>query len=79
MNAQKFYDKDLKKIDKHGVALDDGKILLYILYEDDPGGAMSYFFDENFKKRRIFNSTVQRWLKEGKAVRADKNGNKKSD
>ena len=71
MNAQDSYDKDLKKIDKHGAALDGGKFLLYILYEGDPGGAMAYFFDARCKKRRLFTSTFYRLLDEGKAVRVD--------
>ena len=43
---QKEYAADMKIFDWYGAALDQGKILLCILYENDPGGAMAYFFDE---------------------------------
>ena len=66
---QKEYAADMKIFDWYGAALDQGKILLYILYENDPGGAMAYFFDEGHKKRRIHTSTFYRLLAEGKAVR----------
>ena len=69
---QAEFDADLKKFIDRGAASDtDGKYLVYILYEDDPEGAMAYFFDKNYRRVRIFTSTFYRLLDEGKAVRVN--------
>lgn len=66
------YESDLKKFAERGAAVnDEGKYLLYILYEDDPGGAMAYFFDKYYKSVRISAPTFYRLLDEGKAVRVN--------
>lgn len=66
------YEADVKKFAERGAATnDEGKYLLYILYEDDPGGAMAYFFDKYYKSVRISAPTFYRLLDEGKAVRVN--------
>ncbi len=66
------YEADVKKFAERGAATDeDGKYLVYILYEDDPGGAMAYFFDKYYKSVRISAPTFYRLLDEGKAVRVN--------
>ena len=69
---QAKYEADMKKFVDKGVALDaDEKYLLCILRENDPDGAMAYFFDKNYRRVRISASTFYRLLDEGKATRVN--------
>lgn len=69
---QAEYEADMKKFADKGAALDDdGKYLLCILRENDPDGAMAYFFDKHYRRVRICASTFYRLLDENKATRVN--------
>lgn len=65
------YEKDMLKFEKYGVACnEDGKYLVYILYEGIAGG-LAYFLDGEYKRKRLHTKTFYKLLEEGKAVRVD--------
>lgn len=65
------YEKDMLKFEKYGVARnEDGKYLVYILYEGVAGG-LAYFLDGEYKRKRLHTKTFYKLLEEGKAVRVD--------
>ena len=46
------YEKDMLKFEKYGVARnEEGKYLVYILYEGIAGG-LAYFLDGEYKRKR---------------------------
>ncbi len=65
------YEKDMLKFEKYSVACnEDGKYLVYILYEGVAGG-LAYFLDGEYKRKRMYTKTFYKLLEEGKAVRVN--------
>lgn len=65
------YEKDMLKFEKYGVARnEDGKYLVYILYEGIASG-LAYFLDGEYKRKRLHTKTFYKLLEEGKVVRVD--------